>query len=54
MDAVSLVKAVLFALDGVLIDSEPVLERVRRDFGERLGGLLSPDLSEKDLSADNA
>jgi HAD superfamily hydrolase (TIGR01509 family) len=30
-------KALLFDLDGVLIDSEPVWERVRRDFAERSG-----------------
>jgi beta-phosphoglucomutase-like phosphatase (HAD superfamily) len=41
---VSLVKAVLFDLDGVLIDPEPVSERVRRDFLERRGGRWSPDL----------
>ncbi|MGH7763056.1 MAG: HAD family hydrolase [Candidatus Dormibacteraceae bacterium] len=38
------VKAVLFDLDGVLIDSEPVWERVRRDFVERRGGHWSSEL----------
>ncbi len=37
-------KAVLFDLDGVLIDSEPVWERVRRNFAERSGAHWSGEV----------
>ena len=32
------VKGVLFDLDGVLIDTEPIWERVRRTFAQEHGG----------------
>ncbi len=38
-----MIRAVVFDLDGVLIDSEPVWETVRRDYVERLGGVWQPD-----------
>jgi HAD superfamily hydrolase (TIGR01509 family) len=40
---VSLVRALLFDLDGVIVDSEPVWERVRRGFVGRHGGTWSAD-----------
>jgi HAD superfamily hydrolase (TIGR01509 family) len=54
MDAVSPVKAVLFDLDGVLIDSEPVWERVRRRFVELRGGRWSPDLQARMMGVNTA
>jgi HAD superfamily hydrolase (TIGR01509 family) len=38
-----MVQAVIFDLDGVLIDSEPVWERVRRAYVEEAGGRWLPD-----------
>jgi len=38
---------VLFDLDGVLIDSEPVWERVRRDLVAERGGHWAPDAQRK-------
>lgn len=40
-------KAVVFDLDGVLIDSEPVWERVRRDLVAERGGQWAPDAQRK-------
>ncbi len=37
-------EAVVFDLDGVLIDSEPVWERVRRDLVAERGGRWAPAL----------
>jgi beta-phosphoglucomutase-like phosphatase (HAD superfamily) len=37
------IRAVIFDLDGVLIDSEPVWERVRRAYVEETGGQWLPD-----------
>jgi HAD superfamily hydrolase (TIGR01509 family) len=39
--------AVCFDLDGVLVDTEPIWERVRRRFAERHGGRWTGDLQEK-------
>jgi HAD superfamily hydrolase (TIGR01509 family) len=47
MCVVSTVQAVLFDLDGVLIDSEPVWERVRREFVERMGGHWNTQIQEQ-------
>jgi HAD superfamily hydrolase (TIGR01509 family) len=38
---------VCFDLDGVLVDTEPIWERVRRRFAERHGGRWTGDLQEK-------
>jgi beta-phosphoglucomutase-like phosphatase (HAD superfamily) len=38
---------VCFDLDGVLVDTEPIWERVRRSFAERHGGLWTSDLQER-------
>ena len=38
-----MVQAVIFDLDGVLIDSEPVWERVRRGYVDEAGGQWLPD-----------
>jgi HAD superfamily hydrolase (TIGR01509 family) len=40
---VSVIQAVVFDLDGVLIDSEPVWERVRRAYVAEAGGRWLPD-----------
>ena len=42
-----MIKAVVFDLDGVLIDSEPVWERVRRDLVAERGGHWAPDAQRK-------
>ena len=42
-----MIKAVVFDLDGVLIDSEPVWERVRRDLVAERGGRWAPDAQRK-------
>lgn len=39
--------AVCFDLDGVLVDTEPVWERVRRRFAEQHGGRWTSDLQER-------
>ena len=39
--------AVCFDLDGVLVDTEPVWERVRRRFAERHGGRWTGELQER-------
>src|SRR6516165_4133198 len=41
------IEAVVFDLDGVLIDSEPVWERVRRDLVAERGGQWAPDAQRK-------
>ena len=41
------IQAVLFDLDGVLIDSEPIWERIRRDFAERLGGTWTNEIQQR-------
>jgi HAD superfamily hydrolase (TIGR01509 family) len=41
------VRAVVFDLDGVLIDSEPVWEEVRRGYVTDLGGRWLPDTQER-------
>ena len=40
---VDVIQAVIFDLDGVLIDSEPVWERVRRAYVAEAGGRWLPD-----------
>ena len=42
-----MIEAVVFDLDGVLIDSEPVWERVRRRVVAELGGHWAPDAQRK-------
>lgn len=41
------VEAVVFDLDGVLVDSEPVWEAVRRDFVSEHGGTWRPDSQQR-------
>jgi len=45
------IRAVLFDLDGVLIDSEPIWERIRRDFAERLGGTWTDEIQQRMMGA---
>ena len=42
-----MIAAVVFDLDGVLIDSEPVWERVRRELVAERGGHWTPDAQRK-------
>jgi HAD superfamily hydrolase (TIGR01509 family) len=42
-----MIEAVVFDLDGVLIDSEPVWERVRRELVAERGGHWAPDAQRK-------
>ncbi|WP_228001106.1 HAD family hydrolase [Nocardia australiensis] len=41
------ITAVIFDMDGVLIDSEPVWERVRRDYVAEKGGRWLPDTQQR-------
>ena len=45
--ASTIVRAVVFDLDGVLIDSEPVWERVRRSYVAEHGGTWADDAQER-------
>jgi len=42
-----MIEAVVFDLDGVLVDSEPVWEQVRRQFVAEHGGHWAPDAQER-------
>lgn len=42
-----MIEAVVFDMDGVLIDSEPVWEEVRREFVARRGGRWLPDTQDR-------
>ena len=44
----------LFDLDGILIDTEPIWERVRRAFAERYGGHWTADLQTRMMGARTA
>jgi HAD superfamily hydrolase (TIGR01509 family) len=48
------INAVMFDLDGVLIDSEPVWERIRRDFAEQRGGTWTGDIQRRMMGARTA
>jgi HAD superfamily hydrolase (TIGR01509 family) len=48
------ISAVMFDLDGVLIDSEPVWERIRREFAERWGGTWSDEIQRRMMGARTA
>ena len=42
-----MVTAVVFDLDGILIDSEPVWERVRRSYVDEHGGTWASDAQQR-------
>ena len=42
-----MIKAVVFDLDGVLVDSEPVWEQVRRALVAERGGHWAPDTQRR-------
>jgi len=44
----------MFDLDGVLIDSEPIWERIRRDFAESRGGTWTGDIQRRMMGARTA
>ena len=48
------IEAVVFDMDGVLIDSEPVWERVRREFVASRGGRWAPDAQDKMMGMSTA
>lgn len=48
------VRGVLFDLDGILIDTEPIWESVRRNFAEQHGGRWTAELQTKMMGARTA
>jgi HAD superfamily hydrolase (TIGR01509 family) len=51
---VASIQAVLFDLDGVLIDTEPTWDQVRREFAERHGGRWTAELQDQMMGARTA
>ncbi|HEY6875449.1 MAG TPA: HAD family phosphatase [Candidatus Dormibacteraeota bacterium] len=47
-------QAVLFDLDGVLVDSEPIWEQIRRDFSTQRGGTWSGEVQRQMMGARTA
>jgi HAD superfamily hydrolase (TIGR01509 family) len=48
------IQAVMFDLDGVLIDSEPIWQRIRRNFAEQRGGRWTGELQRRMMGARTA